>query len=65
MCTRDRAKIILSAIAALPINPVISLSIAAGFAGGMTGNGGGGADVAMNLLSGQYLACLLYTSRCV
>lgn len=50
------AKIILSAIAALPINPVISLSIAAGFAGGMTGNGGGGADVAMNLLSGQYLA---------
>lgn len=50
------AKVILNAIAALPLNPIVSLSIAAGFAGGMTGNGGGGADVAMSLLSGQYLA---------
>lgn len=50
------AQIILNAIAALPLNPIISLSIAASFAGGMTGNGGGGADVAMNLLSGKYLS---------
>lgn len=50
------AQVILNAIAALPLNPVISLSIASAFAGGMTGNGGGGADVAMSLLSGQYLA---------
>ncbi len=32
------------------------LSLAASFAGILTGNGGGGADVAMNILSGQYLA---------
>lgn len=50
------AKLILNAIAGLPLNPIMSLSIAAGFAGAMTGNGGGGADVAMSLLSGQYLA---------
>lgn len=50
------AKVILNAIANLPFNPIISLSIAAGFAGAMTGNGGGGADVAMNLLSARYLA---------
>lgn len=50
------AQTILKAIAALPVDPVVSLSIAASFAGAMTGNGGGGADVAMNLLSGQYLA---------
>lgn len=50
------AAVMLNAIAALPLNPIISLSIASGFAGGMTGNGGGGADVAMSMLSGQYLA---------
>lgn len=50
------ANLIISAIGQLPINPIVSLSIAAGFAGAMTGNGGGGADVAMSLLSGQYLA---------
>lgn len=50
------AKIILNAIAALPLNPIISLSVAASFAGVMTGNGGGGADVAMSLVSNQYLA---------
>ncbi len=54
--TCQGAKIILSAIAQLPLNPIISLSMAAGFAGAMTGNGGGGADVAMSLLSGQYLS---------
>lgn len=37
------------------LNSIISLSIAASFAGAMTGNGGGGADVAMSLLLGQYL----------
>lgn len=50
------AGVILNAIAALPINPIISLSIASSFAGGMTGNGGGGTDVAMSMLSAQYLA---------
>lgn len=50
------AKTILNAIASLPLNPVVSLSVASAFAGAMTGNGGGGADVAMSLLSGQYLA---------
>lgn len=50
------AKIILEAIASLSISPVISLSIAASFAGLLTGNGGGGCDIAMNLLSAQYLA---------
>lgn len=49
------AAIILNAIAALPINPIVSLSVAAGFAGGMTGNGGGGTDIAMSLLSSSYL----------
>lgn len=50
------AKIVLDAIAALPLNPVILLGIASSFAGLLTGNGGGGCDVAMDLLSGQYLA---------
>lgn len=50
------AQAILKAIAALPLNPIICLSIASGFAGAMTGNGGGGADVAMSLLSEPYLA---------
>ena len=50
------AQMILNTIARLPVAPVVSLSLAASFAGAMTGNGGGGADVAMNLLSGQYLA---------
>ena len=50
------AKIILDAIAAISLSPVISLSIAASFAGLLTGNGGGGCDVAMSLLSEQYLA---------
>lgn len=50
------AQTILEAIASLPVNPIISLSFAASFAGILTGNGGGGADVAMNILSGQYLA---------
>ncbi len=50
------AQTILEAIAALPVNPTVSLSLAASFAGILTGNGGGGADVAMSLLSPQYLA---------
>ena len=50
------AQTLLNAIASLPVAPVFSLSIAAAFAGSMTGNGGGGADVAMSLLSEQYLA---------
>ena len=50
------AQIILNAIASLPVNPIVSLSLASGFAGMLTGNGGGAADVAMSLLSGQYLA---------
>ncbi|MGN0294372.1 MAG: GntP family permease [Lachnospiraceae bacterium] len=49
------AEIILEAIAGLPLNPVILLGIASSFAGLLTGNGGGGCDVAMDLLSGQYL----------
>ena len=49
------AQTILEAIAALPVNPTISLGLAASFAGVLTGNGGGGADVAMNILSSQYL----------
>ena len=49
------AQMILNAIASLPINPTISLAAAASFAGAMTGNGGGGADVAMSLLSAPYL----------
>jgi len=50
------AQTILNAIAALPLNPIVCLSIASAFAGAMTGNGGGGADVAMSLLSEPYLA---------
>lgn len=50
------AQIILDGIAALSMSPVISLSIAASFAGLLTGNGGGGCDIAMSLLSEQYLA---------
>lgn len=50
------ARTILDFISSLPVNPVISLGLACAFAGSMTGNGGGGADVAMNLLSAQYLA---------
>lgn len=49
------ATVILQAIAALPVAPVVSLSVAASFAGLLTGNGGGGCDIAMSLLSGQYL----------
>lgn len=49
------AQIILETIAALPVNPIVSLSFAASFAGVLTGNGGGGCDVAMNILSQQYL----------
>jgi len=50
------AQAILGAIAELPVHPAFSLGLASCFAGAMTGNGGGGADVAMNLLSAQYLA---------
>ena len=50
------AQTILEAIASLPVNPTVSLSLAASFAGVLTGNGGGGADVAMSILSSQYLA---------
>ena len=50
------AKIILDAIAGISLSPVILLGIASSFAGLLTGNGGGGCDVAMDLLSGQYLA---------
>lgn len=50
------ARTILDFISSLPVNPVISLGLACAFAGSMTGTGGGGADVAMNLLSAQYLA---------
>ena len=49
------AKIILDAIASLPFHPAVLLAIASSFAGLLTGNGGGGCDVAMSLLSGQYL----------
>lgn len=52
----EGAKAILKAIQFLPVNPTISLSLAASFAGVLTGNGGGGADVAMNILSEPYLA---------
>lgn len=51
----EGAQSILEAIAALPVNPIISLSLASSFAGVLTGNGGGGCDVAMNILSQQYL----------
>jgi len=50
------AQTILEAIAALPVNPIVSLSLAASFAGVLTGNGGGGCDVAMNILAQPYLA---------
>ena len=49
------AQTILKAIASLPVNPTVSLSLAASFAGVLTGNGGGGTDVAMDILSAQYL----------
>lgn len=49
------AQAILKAIAELPVNPIVSLSLASSFAGVLTGNGGGGADVAMKLLSQPYL----------
>lgn len=49
------AKIILDAIEGMPFSPVVLLGIAASFAGLLTGNGGGGCDVAMNLLAGRYL----------
>lgn len=52
----DGTRVILNAIASLPLSPMITLSIASSFAGLMTGNGGGGADVAMNMLSSPYLA---------
>lgn len=51
----DGARTILDTIAALPVNPIVSLSLAASFAGVLTGNGGGGCDVAMNILAQQYL----------
>ena len=50
------AKTILQSIAALPVHPAISLSMAASFAGILTGNGGGGTDVTMNVIAPQYLA---------
>lgn len=50
------AQTILESIAALPVDPTISLSLAASFAGVLTGNGGGGCDVAINVLSQQYLS---------
>ena len=50
------ASIILEAIASLPFVAPVLLAVAASFAGLLTGNGGGGCDVAMDLLSGQYLA---------
>lgn len=40
------AQMILQAIISLPVAPVISLGIAASFSGVLTGNGGGGCDVA-------------------
>ena len=49
------AKVILQAITSLPVNPIISLGIAASFAGALTGNGGGGCDVAMSILASPYL----------
>lgn len=49
------AQVILRAITSLPVNPIISLSIAASFAGLLTGNGGGGCDVAMSILSKSYV----------
>ena len=52
----EGAQVILETIASLPVNPIISLSLAASFAGVLTGNGGGGCDVAMNLLSQPYLS---------
>ena len=47
---------LLQWILELPIPPIISLSLAASFAGILTGNGGGGADVAMQLLAQPYMA---------
>ena len=50
------AQRILEAIARLPVHPTVSLGLAASFAGILTGNGGGGTDVAMRILTGTYLA---------
>ena len=50
------AETILNRIASLPFNPAVSLALASSFAGILTGNGGGGADVAMRILSQPYLA---------
>jgi H+/gluconate symporter-like permease len=49
------AQVILEKIVALPFNSTISLSIASAFAGMLTGSGGGGVDVAMDLFSQKYL----------
>ena len=49
------AQAILQMITSLPVNPIVSLGIAASFAGALTGNGGGGCDVAMSILSKPYL----------
>ena len=49
------AQIILEKIVSLPFNSTISLSIASAFAGMLTGSGGGGVDVAMDLFSQEYL----------
>lgn len=50
------AQIILEAIARLTFAAPVLLAVAASFAGLLTGNGGGGCDVAMDLLSARYLA---------
>lgn len=50
------AQSILHGISSLPVSPAISLTLAAGFSGAITGNGGGGADVAMRILGEPYLA---------
>ena len=49
------AQLFLQQIADAPISPTVSLSISAAFAGILTGNGGGGADIAMRLLADPYL----------
>lgn len=50
------AQVILEKIVAMPFNSTISLSVASTFAGMLTGSGGGGVDVAMDLFSQEYLA---------
>ena len=59
------AQMILQAIISLPVAPVISLGIAASFSGVLTGNGGGGCDVAMNLLSKPYLQLGCLQNSCI